>query len=169
MAKKNTYIRKKELVREYTNNLANGHATIFLGAGMSRDSKVPVWKELMEPLARAMGLISQLESNKITDYYELAERFVQHYGQRTPLTNIVSNALRKNFQISDNHKIIERLPFKKLWTSNFDNLIEKTLIDKGKDVNVISRDIDFTISRPEQIKLYKVHGCIYKSYCRLMQ
>lgn len=156
MAEYNT-ISREQLVSEYSNELRNGYATIFFGAGMSKLGGAPLWSELMEPVADFMGL----KIEEITDFYELAERFVQFNNQRTPLTNIVIDQLKRNFNITDNHKIISRLPFNQIWTSNFDDLIEESLKAKGKRVNIISRDVDFTIARNEHIKLYKVHGCIH--------
>lgn len=153
-------IRRKELVRDYVDSLQKGYATIFIGAGLSKDSGVPLWKELIAPVAKAID--PKLKIDKITDYYDLCEKFVQLHNQRTPLTNLIIKKLRKDFQPSDNHKILARLPFSNIWTSNFDNLIEKSLTDRGKKVNIISRDIEFTFSSSEQVKLYKVHGCINK-------
>jgi len=152
-------ITKEELVRDYTSILSNGYATIFLGAGMSMNSGLPAWKRLMIPIAKAMGQ----NIDNITDYYELAEQYVQVHGQRTPLTNILLQQIKQKFKPTDNHRIISRLPFNKIWTSNFDDLIEQAFEEVGKEVNVISRDIDFTFSRYEQVKLYKIHGCVYRT------
>lgn len=152
-------ITKDELIRDYTNTLSNGYATVFLGAGMSIDSGLPTWKQLMLPVAKAM----KQEIDDITDFYELAEQYIQVHGQRTSLSNLLLEQVKLKFEPSDNHRIITRLPLKKIWTSNFDNLIEKAFEEKGKEVNVISRDVDFTFSRYEQVKLYKIHGCIYKT------
>ncbi|WP_299363376.1 SIR2 family protein [Winogradskyella sp.] len=152
-------IERDELIRDYTDVLSNGFGTIFLGAGMSQKAGIPSWSNLMAPIAKAM----EQNIEEVNDYYQLAEQYVQLYGQRTPLTNILIKKIQGRYSPTDNHRIISRLPLRKIWTSNFDTLIESTYREIGKEVNVISRDIDLTFSKYQQVKLYKIHGCIDKS------
>ena len=149
-------ISKSELVRQYSNRLRNGYATVFIGAGVSIASGLPSWASLMEIPARAINV----PISKETDLYTLAEQYVQHEGNRTALIDIIIKSMAKPCEPNISHQIISRLPYKELWTSNYDQLIEMALASCGKGVNVIRRDEDFPFSRAEKMKLFKVHGSI---------
>lgn len=157
-------VSRGELIRQFVRQLQCDNATIFLGAGMSQACGIPTWGGLLKPVFQELAInIEEKGAFLKYDYYEIAEKYVQHRAARTSLDNLISQQIENHSTFSDNHRIITRLPLTKVWTSNFDKLIEKAYEKSGKKLQVIKRDFDFREALVEDVKLYKVHGCVSES------
>lgn len=145
------------LIGEFTSRMQNGSATIFAGSGLSQDANLPLWNDLVRDMKRQM---ETEDSHKPADGYDEAHTFSQHNNNRPSLINILTRHITGNEQPTENHRIITRLPLRTVWTSNFDLLFENAYREAGKTLTSIRRDEDLVISRTEDVKLYKIHGCI---------
>jgi len=79
---------------------------------------------------------------------ELDQILVEEYG-------------KSNLEVSDNHRILARLPIQIYWTTNYDRLIEKALLEEGKTPDIKKAQSDLTVNLPKRDAIvYKMHGDI---------
>lgn len=149
---------RDDLINYYVNMMLSDNATIFAGAGLSIDSGMPSWNRLMEIPIKALGL--KVRPDEDMDFYDIAEKYVLHHAGRTALTNLLVKEIAEYKSPSDNHRIITRLPLTRVWTTNFDKILEEAYKKSGKKYTPIRRDLDFTTGYTEDVKIYKIHGCI---------
>lgn len=155
---RNIGVHKNVLINGYSIALKSNNAKMFAGAGLSIPSGYPSWEELMSPIIEQLGL----KIADIHNYYEIIEQAIQVFGQRTPIIDHLVQQLRVKKDFNDYHRYLTRLPIGSIWTSNYDNLIERAYRKVGKNVNTIVCDDDFSLSKHESFKIYKIHGCVYK-------
>lgn len=144
----------------YVKALKEKNAVLFAGAGMSVQEGFYDWKTLLKPIAEQLELDIEEEQHNLP---ALAQYFVDNQGNvRNALTQILVDEYAKtNNSISENHKILARLPIQIYWTTNYDNLIETALINEGKTPDVKKTNQDLAINIPKRDAIvYKMHGDI---------
>lgn len=148
-------ISKKELIREFTEAIQEGEAAIFAGAGLSRDSGFVDWKSLLKPLADEMGLNIEKEN----DLTEVAQFYRNERATRHTINKRIIKSFSKDSKLTENIKILTRLPIETYWTTNYDKLLEKgfDLNSRKVDVKITQENLARTMPKREAI-LYKMHG-----------
>lgn len=150
----------EQFIEEYAEELISGNAAYFVGAGISKDSKLPDWPNLVQPYAKKIGIndLSGKDLPLIAQYVVNEET-----GNRGPFINSLSRKLRNNFSPNAYHEAIAKTNLKTIWTTNYDNLLEKVFANTTIDVKftdeAISRDVP-----DNQIEIIKMHGCIFNSH-----
>jgi hypothetical protein len=147
-----------DIISNYVKAIKENNAVVFAGAGISVDSGFFDWRRLLEPIAKRLGL----DINEEYDLTALAQYFVDKEGGRGELNQVlVDHYHNLNVKLSTKHKILARLPIQIFWTTNFDNLIEQSLIDAGKTPDVKKTQDDLSINLPKRDAIvYKMHGDI---------
>ena len=145
-----------DFLRDYVDALERGSAALFVGAGLSMAADLPGWGKLLEGMAREIGLDVQKEH----DLVSLGQFYVNRYaGSRAHLASLVRRTFDRDVVIPDNHRILARLPFGHVWTTNYDEILEGAWRETGKVLDVKSRSGDLTTSDPEaDAVLFKMHG-----------
>jgi len=118
--------------------LREGRAVLFCGSGLSAWAKLPTWKELLR------GMIEEISRESPDDYerdeldrlvgagklLEVADHCREVLGHRYHGT--LSNSLRGvTGEIPEPHRIIVRLPFSGIVTTNYDKLLERSFASIG--------------------------------------
>ena len=124
--------RNIRIYRTYIHAIKEDSAAIFAGAGLSVNSGYVNWKELMRDIAEELGL----DVDKETDLIEIAQFYRNSKSGRGSINQKLVDEFTKNVAISENHKLLAKLPIKTFWTTNYDNLIEKTIEQSNKIVDV---------------------------------
>ena len=148
----------KECVKQFVIALREKNAAVFIGAGFSKAAGFVDWKELMRDTALDLGLDVDRETDLIAiAQYHLNERL----GNRSIINQLIIEHFVKEAEITPNHRILADLPLATFWTTNYDDLIERSLKDAGKtpDVKRISENICITVSKRDAT-VYKMHGDI---------
>ncbi len=147
---------KESFLREISKEMLEENVAVFAGAGLSASSGIVSWSELLRPIAEDIGL----DVDKEHDLVSLAQFHCNVNGQnRGQLNRRLIEEFSKNVSGSENHKILSRLPINTYWTTNYDKLIEKSLEEAGKVV-----DVKYTIKQLANTKpkrdciVYKMHG-----------
>lgn len=128
---------------------------IFVGAGISKCSetdrfKLPDWKELISSLKQDLNNIDESDFLKIAQLYYLA--FGEHsYHQK------LKSFFPEFISPSEIHKIIFELNPHVVLTTNWDNILERTIEDNAYIFDVICSDTDL-VKSSLQNKLVKMHG-----------
>ena len=139
------------IVRE----LEASNFAIFAGAGLSTPAGYVNWKELLRPLAIEL----KLNIDKETDLVSLAQYYVNENNSHSRLIERLIDETGIAREPTINHKLLAKLPISTYWTTNYDDLIEKSLDGEGK-----LADTKFTKNHLSQTKkgrsaiVYKMHG-----------
>lgn len=151
---------KQELltfVDKYLKDIRDENAAIFAGAGLSVGTGLVNWKGLLEDIAKEIDL----NVDKEHDLIALAQYYENHKGGRGSINSELINKFTKDVEATENHRILATLPIKTIWTTNYDNLIEKTLESCGKTVDVKICSENLATNRPHRdTVVYKMHGDI---------
>lgn len=144
-----------EFIREYTRALIQGYAAVFAGAGLSRTSGFVNWKELIEPLAKDIGL----DIEKEHDLVAVAQYYKNERNGRAGINQRILNEFTQNVEINENVKILTRFPISTYWTTNYDSLLEDGLKENNRkaDVKVTQESLAENIYDRDAV-VYKMHG-----------
>lgn len=149
---------KKAFLRDIGKELLEDNVAIFAGAGMSAGSGFVNWKELLRPIADELGL----DVDKEHDLVAIAQYHLNvNSNNRSQLNKRLIEEFAKDADVTINHKILSKLPIRTYWTTNYDKLIENSLVAAGKipDVKYTQAQLAFTKPRRDAI-VYKMHGDI---------
>ena len=142
-------------INDYVDKLRQGNATILIGAGLSKAAGFVDWKGLLRDLAKEIGLRIEDENDLIS----VAQFHKNSKQNRNKIDEKIVNEFTDKDIETENHHIIARLPFKTIWTTNYDDLIEDTHAKYNKKVDVKSEVDSLFINRDNRsCILYKMHG-----------
>lgn len=126
-------------IEEMLRRINSGKAILFTGAGFSRKTKnitngePPLAKALSKKISQLAGLGSDNEDLMFTSHF-----FLKH-GNKSELLKL----LKDNFvlrEVSEYHEKICSLPWRRFYTTNYDNSIELACLKTGRRIE--SLDID---------------------------
>ena len=148
-------ITREQLVKKYVDMLRIGRSAVFIGAGLSKACGFVDWRELLKEPAKELGL----DINKEHDLIGIAEMVVQKRGNRGGLTQEIFTHFSEDVTGTENHRIIVNLPIPKIWTTNYDEVIENSFRQEGVKCQVIRNDANLVYSNVNtMVTLYKMHG-----------
>lgn len=145
-------------IKDICKELIEENVAIFAGAGLSLPAGFVGWGELLKPIADELGI----DITKEHDFVALAQFHYNENGQnRSQLNKRLIQEFSKEAKITDNHKILSRLPISIYWTTNYDKLIENSIIDAGKVPDVKYTKDHLADTKPKRdVIVYKMHGDI---------
>jgi hypothetical protein len=153
-------------IQEIGERLGQGHASVMIGAGFSRNAKkqpsiqdAPDWKALGDLFLRKLGIHADEEYYKKEHYMnvsKLAEQIEIVFG-RPALEQILTDAIPDGkYEPSDIHKNLLKLPWVDVFTTNYDTLLERaadSVIERKYETIVNKEDLPRS-SKPRIIKLH---------------
>lgn len=132
----------------------DGNAAWFLGAGISRPSKLVSWPELLRPLARELDLTL----DEHDDLPAIAQYYINKAsGNRGPLVQHLRRLLGRRVEPNIYHSEVARSSVGTIWTTNYDGLMELALAGLKHRVRVRESDM-VELTEPGTIELIKAHG-----------
>ena len=150
-----------QFVDKYVKAINAENAAIFAGAGLSVATGLVNWKELLREMAEEL----ELDVDKETDLVSLAQYYENEKGGRGSINDQLIEQFTKDVEESENHRTLASLPIKTYWTTNYDDLIEKTLEKTGKLTDVKRVPENLAVSKPRRDAIiYKMHGDISLSH-----
>ncbi|WRC70696.1 SIR2 family protein [Helicobacter pylori] len=152
------YQQYKEFIKTSIDNIRKAHnenyLSIFAGAGISAESKLPKWGDLINELQKCL----YGDTKKNENYLVFAEKFYNQFGESfyyQTLKSLIPNSAKRN----DLHLEIVKLNIKNLITTNWDNLFEQAINEEGRFFNIIKSDKDIGGSTGFA-KFIKMHGSL---------
>lgn len=145
---------QKKFINDFVIEINNGDAAIFAGAGLSSSLGFVNWKGLLKDLAEEINLDIEKEHDLISVAQYHSNKF-----KRGKINSKIINEFSTLKSGSENHLILSRISIDTFWTTNYDQIIEKTLEADGKTVELKIRSEDFgrNIKKKDAI-VYKMHG-----------
>lgn len=146
----------KLFIKEFTKEIEEDNAAIFAGAGLSVPAGYVDWKQLLEPIAEEL----RVDIEKENDLVALAQYHCnENLGNRNKINQIIINEFSQSVNLTENHKILAKLPIKTYWTTNYDKLIEKALEKERKNPDVKYTVEQLAVTKPKRhATVYKMHG-----------
>lgn len=148
---------KTRLIGELFDAIQNRNLAIFAGAGLSIPAGYVDWKQLLTPIADELDLDIDKEQGNLV---QLAQYHCNvNQSNRGKINQLLVNEFSQSASLTENHKILSRLPIETFWTTNYDKMIESALIDAGKipDVKYNNKQLAFTMPKRDAL-VYKMHG-----------
>ena len=147
-------IDKERFLKQFAQQALDERISLFMGAGGSCDAGYPNWADLFYPIAKELGT----PINESVDYYKLAQYYSNNFGQAELRKRINERINRNNFKSPLLDELID-IGFTNIWTTNFDNAIERNYQMRGILINKVFRDSDFSnIDINRRINIFKMNG-----------
>lgn len=149
-------ITESTFIREFTRELHNKNAAVFVGAGFSMATGYVDWKGLLKEIIHDLGLNPDEEHDLVT----LAQYHCnQAGGNKARLTQTIFDHFAQTRIPTENHHILAQLPIQTYWTTNYDKLIEIALIGAKKVPDVKYTIKQLAVTRLDRnVVVYKMHG-----------
>ena len=146
--------------------ISNGKAILFVGAGFSKsakningDNQLPLATEL----ARIIGKLGDFDDEEDLKY--AADYFLNVCCKNNPtLADKLINQLKKIFtikEVKDEHKWIMRIPWKRIYTTNYDDLIEQSARSIGELIETVDIDDSTNVNTNKKVCVH-LNGAINK-------
>jgi NAD-dependent SIR2 family protein deacetylase len=117
-----------DIPQELVQDLARGNAVLFAGAGLSTAAGLPGWVDLVRPLAVAVDNPLPPDPYITSDHLLDATQYYENAKGRHALISYLQEQLDTTLhQPSPNHALLARLPVQTIFTTNYDDLIERSL------------------------------------------
>lgn len=135
-------------IRFLAEELEKGKLVVFVGAGVSKNSGLPKWEELIKDYADYRGIKEFTSKQFLTIPEEIFERYgsLKYYeiAEKRFLGKYVPNSI---------HRILKKMKLTYIITTNYDTLIE----DEIKNLQIVSKDEDLPYTNSNRM-LIKMHG-----------
>lgn len=159
-ARINTWSPSKEqrrFIRSFGDKALNQEAALFIGAGTSRNAGFVDWKGLLAEAAEELDL----DIGKEHDLLALAQYHVNSRAGRGEVNQQLIDAFTRDSQPTRIHEILARLPIDTVWTTNYDQLLEKAYEAAGRRVEIkLSIENLAQARKGRDVTIYKMHGCV---------
>lgn len=128
-----------------------GQLVVFVGAGVSANSGVPTWSQLIKEMKKECNLEFETDDLKIAQLYKDSKGHKEYMDK-------VKDVLKCNKVIPNQiHKEILSLKPSHIITTNYDNLIEQEIQNQFKQYALVREDKDMpNMTYPNS--LIKMHG-----------
>lgn len=145
----------KAFINDFLVSIDEKRAAIFAGAGLSVGAGFVDWKGLLRDIANEIGL----DVDKEQDLISLAQYHYNEFGGRSKLNKKILKVFTDDVDFTENHQILSRLPIDTFWTTNYDNLLERSLEKYNKIVDIKHEKSQLPNSKPKRDAIvYKMHG-----------
>lgn len=142
-------------IDKYVKEIKDNSAAMFIGAGFSKSAGYVDWKNLLRNVADDL----ELDIEREYDLVSLAQYCYNKNGNRSIINDVIFNEFAEEKEVDENHRIIARLPIFTYWTTNYDSLIEDSLIEAKRVVDVKYNNKQLSLTKPHRdAVVYKMHG-----------
>lgn len=146
---------KNQHIQNIINANNDNRLAIFVGAGISKYSetdiiKIPLWTDLIKKIQQDLG-----EDNE-QDYLKLAQLYYLELGEFS-YYQMLKEFFSSNLQPSEIHKLIFQIKPQYVITTNWDDILEKTVSEYNYFYDLVVSDQDLVKSTMQK-KLIKMHG-----------
>lgn len=138
---------------ELVESFARGGGVIFVGAGLSMAAGYPGWATLVDPLRAEVE-----ECPPNASYPDIAQFFEWMSGRGFLIQRLRQELERPQVEPTDIHRLLMQLPVGRIYTTNFDDLIELTARELNLKLDVVVNGADLSLLQPDRLHLVKVHG-----------
>ena len=159
-------------IDELKKALNHNHAAVLVGSGFSRNAddvnpmerhQMPNWYELADSFCEKLGMDvtnpETLKSSRYLDPLILAEKVEALHGRPFLDQLLISQMKDELHKPSEIHKKLLSLPWKDVFTTNYDTLLERTLPEITNKYRIVLEQNDLMYSHSDMLpRIVKLHG-----------
>ena len=135
--------------------ISTGNSVLFVGAGASA-GRFPRWQHLIDRLRGEFGI-----SGEGGDALDVPQWVVEAHGRAALERRMVEVFRDPSKEPTELQRLLTRYPFDVVFTTNFDQLMERALRAQARQVNVVVEDSQVgRIRTDDRVTLVKMHGCV---------
>lgn len=135
----------------------------FIGAGMSRNVGLPEWDSFIDLIAEDLEIDPQILSLH-GDHLQIMEyHIIKNGGSKNRISKIIDRSLRSvkvDIGKSRVYECLIKMNFPKIYTTNFDELIETAFKSHGIEYQRIATLDDILMARENVTQVVKFHGTL---------
>lgn len=134
---------------------------LFVGAGLSQPLGLPSWGQLIKHMAEELAFDPDVLVGPGADYLQVAEFYKLRKGNIGELRSWMDrnwSVSAERLRDSKLHKQIIDLGFPIIYTTNFDNNLERAFELHGKKVSKIASVVDIADAKADIPHVVKFHG-----------
>lgn len=142
-------------------DIRDGRVILFAGAGLSRPLGLPSWGELINHMAKELGFDPDVLVGPGADYLQVAEFYKLRNGGIGDLRSWMDknwNVPTEKLRASKVHQQIVELGFPLIYTTNYDNNLERAFELSGEKISKIASVINIADAKPDHTQIVKFHG-----------
>ncbi len=143
-------VTNNEYFRTIRKAIENRKLAIFVGSAVSYDSDLPSWGQLVSQMKNALDI------SRTDDYLKIAEHYYLQFGRNT-YYNKINEFFPSGSQPNQLHELLLSLKPQHIITTNWDDLLEKAINNKGDLYFPVTDDHELA-SAPTSQLLVKMHG-----------
>src|SRR5947209_4669985 len=148
-------------MRELVDAIRAGNALLFVGAGVSMNLGIPSWSQMTAHIAGRLGFDPD-EFAKLGDDQTLAEYYLLQTGSLGPLRSWMDVEWHRDaaekVRRSEIHRLIVRLGFPVIYTTNYDRYLELAHEAHGARYTKVANLGEMTRPVPGVTQIVKFHG-----------
>ncbi len=145
---------------EISEKIKSDSMVLFVGAGVSASIGVPTFRQLIEHIAGELGYNPQIFFS-YGDYHSLAQYYINEHGGIGKLRSWMDREWHVKLNDVDTSSLydaIVRLGIKTVYTTNYDNFLERAHDSKAIKYSKVVKLDDMPRSHGEEIQIIKYHG-----------
>ncbi|MED2032150.1 SIR2 family protein [Bacillus thuringiensis] len=133
----------------------NNKLVVFVGAGVSANSGIPTWGELIAEMAKDLGEFNIESSSDI--YLKIPQFYYNERGEKEYFEKLNEIFFLKKYKTNPLHNEIFKLNPTHIITTNYDTLLEEAAIEGGYFYHIVRRDLDLPYDNLNKT-IIKMHG-----------
>ena len=141
-------------ITQIKNSIKENSLVLFVGAGISANSNLPTWGELIQSLKKELNLPEERTDSPL----RIAQYYYDTFGKNQYTKKIEEIFFKRGLsKPNELHKLIEKIGPKHIITTNYDSLLESQFESGLLKYNVVAEDKDIPYTSSERY-LIKMHG-----------
>ena len=146
-------------VSQIKKSIKENSLILFVGAGISANSNLPTWGELIQSFKEELNL----PDDNSDDYPRVAQYYYDTFGKNRYTKKIEEVFSSKGIsKPNELHTLIEKIAPEHIITTNYDSLLEDQFESGLLKYNVVAEDKDIPYTSPGRY-LIKMHGDLNKN------
>ena len=142
-----------------------GQASVMIGSGFSRSARkkrpdapdIPLWSDLADALARSLSTSRDQGARKI-QALDLAQEYERAFGRARLHQFLIESVRDDDFSPGKLHRRLLKLPWRDVFTTNWDTLLERCLPVPEQAYSVVTSADHLPVGAPPRIA--KLHGSL---------
>lgn len=139
-------------IRVLKKAIAERKLIVFAGTGISIDSDVPSWGDLIKELRSEISI-----PDNETDFLRIAQMYFNERQHKELIDKLRDVLKYKKLRYNEIHEEVFELNPEHIITTNFDDLLEQVIKAKAYPFSVIKKDSEFPYAKNTKL-LVKMHG-----------
>lgn len=142
-------------IRKIKEASKNNKLVVFVGAGVSANSGIPTWGELIAEMSKDLG---DFDDKKSTDtYLKIPQFYYNERGEKEYFEKLNEVFFSRKYKTNPLHNEIFKLNPTHIITTNYDTLLEEAAIEGGHFYHVVKHDLDLPYDNLNKT-IIKMHG-----------